>query len=446
MLSWQALKIIKFIGKNHVHQTAINNEAMYIPWRPGAFKKARRRRMRLAWSVWCIAAVFVLFQFFLQLSSGEIISPLMHSFALSAFGGGLLASSYYYVYVLLQTPAGMLMDRYGPRGILSAGALCVCIGCLLFATAKTVLFALVGRILMGGGSAFAFVGCLNIISIWFPKRRFALMAAIVETAGMIGAIVGNFGLATCIQTAGWRHCIITAGIFAGILSLFLYGIVRNAPRIKTRSYAVAARASMWIGLKILLRNPLVWVNGVYSGLMFGVVTVFIALWAIPFFELAHHASLVQATITVSALYVGVAVGGPLLGWLDSKTRFRKPLMIFCALCASTCLFIAIFALMLPLFAIAIALFFAGIGASSYVLTFAIANEISANNRATTIGFTNMLCVLFAPILQPIVGFLIIHLHCATAVCNFQWAVSLVPVLLIFGGVLAFFLPERLCRR
>src|SRR5689334_19956382 len=118
-------------------------------------KLARAYRSQLAWSVWVVTTAFVLLQFFLQLSSGEIIEGLMKSFSLTAFGGGVLASSYYYIYVLLQTPAGMLIDRYGARGILSISALNVCIGSLLFASAKTVLVALLGRVLMGIGAAFA---------------------------------------------------------------------------------------------------------------------------------------------------------------------------------------------------------------------------------------------------------------------------------------------------
>ena len=133
-----------------------------------SLKSARTYRTRLAWSVWFVTTAFVLLQFFLQLSSGEIIAGLMKSFSLTAFGGGVLASSYYYIYVLLQTPAGMLIDRYGARGILSISALNVCIGSLLFAASKIVVIALLGRILMGIGAAFAFVGCLNLIATWFP--------------------------------------------------------------------------------------------------------------------------------------------------------------------------------------------------------------------------------------------------------------------------------------
>jgi MFS family permease len=320
------------------------------------------------------------------------------------------------------------------------GAFIVCIGCLIFSLAKTLLFALLGRVLMGGGAAFAFVGCLNIISIWFPARRFALMAAIVETAGMLGAIIGNFWLANCIEKIGWRDCLIFAGIFAGILSFFLVMVVRNGPRKKLSS-AIVARTSLRAGLKKTIRNPVVWLNGVYSGLMFGIVTVFIALWAIPFFEFVHHVDLVQATMTASALYVGVAIGGPILGWLDSKKNWRKRMMISNAFCASILLLVVVFGTQLSLITIGVLLLLTGMCASSYVLTFAIANEIAtADNRATCIGFTNMLCVIFAPILQPFIGFLITHLK--NMHDYFQWSMSVVPMLLLVAAAIGFFLPER----
>lgn len=415
----------------------------YTAWKPGALKLARKRRMRLAWSVWVVAAAFVLFQFFLQLSSGELIAGLMKSFALTAFGGSILISSYYYIYVALQIPAGMLMDRYGPRGILSAGALVVCVGCFVLSVAKTMGIALFGRILMGAGAAFAFVGCLDVISIWFPTRRFAFMAAMVETAGMLGAIAGNFWLANFIHRVGWRECVEFAALFAGVLSVFLISIVRNAPRKKKLPAIQVVRHSLHKGLKKLLKNPVVWANGVYSGLVFGVVTVFAALWSIPFFELSHHANLIQATMTASALYVGVAVGGPILGWLDGRTLWRKTLMIITALGTSLFLFAAIFFVSLSLVDISIILFFAGLCTSSYVLTFAVANEIAAvDHRATCIGLTNTLCVVFAPLLQPVIGFVIAQTQATHNIAHFQYAVSIVPASLLVATVLALRLPPR----
>lgn len=430
----------------------MNNTLKQITsWQPGAFKTARKKRMRMAWSVWAVSAVFVLFQFFLQLSSGEIIGGIMKTFALSAFGAGVLVSSYYYIYVLLQVPAGMLMDRYGSRGILSAGALVVGVGSLLFATSKSIYLALLGRVLMGGGSAFAFVGCLNIISIWFPVRRFALMAAIVETAGMAGAISGNFWVADVISKWGWQHCMLFSAVFSGVLSLFLFLIVRDAPRRKNNRAVKKNSTALWQGLKLLLRKPVVWINGIYSGLSFSIVTTFTALWAIPFLEISHHIHLFKASMVDAVLYIGVAAGGPILGWLDSRTNWRRAIMIINALFAALCLLAVIFISSLSLTAVAILLFFAGVGASGYVLTFAIANEVATdNNGATSIGLTNMLCVAFAPILQPLVGWLVTWMNhrdglsdvLSQSVVHFEWAMSVIPFLMVFAAGLAYFLPAR----
>ena len=161
--------------------------------------------------------------------------------------------------------------------------------------------------------------------------------------------------------------------------------------------------------------------------------------------------MVTASISASFLYVGVAVGGPLIGWLDGATTWRRDMMIMNIFCAAILLFAIIFWISSPLWVVSTLMFFSGCFASSYVLTFAIANEIATPaNRATSIGFTNMLCVVFAPILQPLVGFLIIHwddhpsIHhgVARSLPHFQWALSVIPVLLIASAFIAYFLPKK----
>lgn len=373
--------------------------------RPGMIKVARRRRMTLAWSVWLMAAIFVFFQFYLQLSSGQIVDAVMKSFSLTTFGGGLLAGAYYYVYVLLQAPAGMLMDRYGPRLILSIGAAIVCVGCVLFAEATSLSVAIIGRALMGAGAAFAFVGCLNLIAKWFPMRRFAIMTAIVEAAGMVGAIFGCLWLADFVSRVGWRTCMTASGILAGILAVFLWLVVRNAPRRKVPLVRVTA-FDLWLGVKRLLRNRVVWINGVYSGCMFSVLTVFTALWAIPFLQQSHHFTLFESTLIACCLYLGVMIGSPILGVLDVRFDYRRLILVLSAILSSAALFIVIFYVALPTWLLASLFFIAGLFVSTYVLTFAIANEIAIpTNRATCIGLTNMLCVGFSPILQPLIGWL-----------------------------------------
>lgn len=417
-----------------------------------AIRRARKHRMRLAWSVWLVAAVFTLFQFFLQLSSGEIISGLMQSFALTAFGGGVLASTYYYVYFFLQAPAGMVVDRYGPRLILSAGAAVVAIGCVIFGSAKLMLVAVLGRILMGLGASFAFVGCLNLISKWFPMRRFAFMTGIVEMVGMAGAIIGNLWIASVVEKLGWRTCMMAAGILAAVITIFLIVAVRNAPRRKTPQ-TVLSQMDLWQGVKRLLVQPVVWINGLYCGLLFSVITVFAALWGIPFLQQAHHITLFQSTAVMSVLYFGTGIGSPIAGWIDARTYCRRFLCVGGALGAAACLFVVIFWVQLSLWIVVILLLLTGLLISSYVLTFAVANEVAIPaNRATCIGFTNMLCVMTAPILQPLVGFLMnyfnehgVHnnvLH--YSLWHFELAISIVPISVAIAAILGLFLPN--CKR
>src|SRR3989344_5993733 len=100
---------------------------------------------RRAWVIWIISILFVMFQFCVQLSAGEMLDGLMQSFSLSAFGGGLLVSVYYYIYVLLQTPAGVLIDHYGPRLLLTVGALTCGLGTFMFAESHTLSMAFIAR-------------------------------------------------------------------------------------------------------------------------------------------------------------------------------------------------------------------------------------------------------------------------------------------------------------
>ena len=72
--------------------------------------------------IWLVGVLFLLFQFFLQLSSGIVIGAIMHEQSISALTAGLLSSAFYYVYTSFQIPVGLLFDRYNTRILLSFNA------------------------------------------------------------------------------------------------------------------------------------------------------------------------------------------------------------------------------------------------------------------------------------------------------------------------------------
>jgi MFS family permease len=406
------------------------------------------------WFIWLTSALFVLFQFFLQLSSGVMIDELMHSFSINALGAGLLASTYYYVYVALQTPAGMLIDYYGPRKLLTLGGFICAVGCWLFASATHLLLAELGRLLMGAGCSFAFVGSLYLISRWFSTSKFALMVGIAETAGTVGTIVGNLFLATAMGQFGWRHCMLGAAFGAVMISIACWLIIRDRPALSTKEVSRIKPDKFFQQAVAIIKNPVAWWNGLYSGLLFSVVTVFVALWGIPFLMKAQHISITLATLVASFVFVGLAIGCPLIGFICQRLANRQKLMSACAFACATLLTVVLLTPNLSLIITCLLLFLIGVLCSSYVINFAIAKEIASEQAtSTSIGFTNTLSVITAPLMQPIVGGLLQFVHYLSGntgkgiesytLGDFQLALLILPLGLIFAGIIAFYAcPSR----
>ena len=93
--------------------------------------------LRLAWTVWGIGALFYLMGFFHRIAPAVITTELMQTFGINASGLGNLSALYFYAYVAMQIPTGILADIWGPRRLLSAGALVAGCGALLFALPPT---------------------------------------------------------------------------------------------------------------------------------------------------------------------------------------------------------------------------------------------------------------------------------------------------------------------
>jgi MFS family permease len=101
-----------------------------------------------------------------------MVEELMRDFAVSATILGNLSAFYFYSYASIQIPIGVLLDRYGPRRLMTGAAALVAAGCALFATSDSISGAYLGRLLIGAGCAFSWVGALAVIGQWLPPQRF----------------------------------------------------------------------------------------------------------------------------------------------------------------------------------------------------------------------------------------------------------------------------------
>ena len=427
-----------------------NNSNTVISAQPDAdITAAQWRWMPSPWLMWGIAVLFVFFQFFMQLSSGVMLGQLVLSFHTNALGAGILAGSFYVVYTLLQTPAGMMVDRYGPRRLMTGGGVVCAVGAWLFASSQTLAVAELGRILMGGGSSFAFVSSLYIAAEWFPANRFGFMVGLAETIGMFGTLVGNVYLAHLLQTVPWRQTMYVASGVAVIIGLLCWILIRDTK--PNHKHHESQTFKDFIGdIFSVLRKPALWVNGFISGIFFSLLTVFAGLWYIPFLVTIYHVPLTTATLAASMLYIGVATGGPLLGILYPRISRPRWLLFVNNLIAAFLVVVLVYFPPQHLFFTGVLMYLLGLISCSYVINFALVKELTPPSvLSTSVGFTNMVCVITAPILQPLIGWMISYIAMHEAggpttvysINSFHWAFSIFPLLLILGAFLSRRIPR-----
>ena len=183
----------------------------------------------LPWCVWVLGALFYAYEYLLRVTPNAMATDLMRSFNLSAESLGGLAAFYYYAYTPMQLPVGILVDRYGPRRLLTFASLICAFGSYLFAQ-DNLLLAQIGRFLVGLGSAFAFVGVLKLSANWFMPHRFALLSGLASSLGVVGAIFGVVLMTALVEVAGWLQTVIYSAEFGVFLAVIIFLIVRDQPK------------------------------------------------------------------------------------------------------------------------------------------------------------------------------------------------------------------------
>lgn len=401
-----------------------------------------------AWFSWGTAAVFVLYLFLLQASTSVMIPELIHDFAIDPAEVGVLSASFFYTYIILQMPAGSLVDRYGARLILSISMLGCALACWLFASSHSMELAVVSRILMGIMCASGVVGALSLAMKWFPPARFALLVGLTEMLGMLGGAIGQNVLAFTVDHIGWRGTMIACAAFGLFLGILTIGWVSNGPEGKEK--VSAEKHNVLSEFRAVLRIPQVWIIGIYGGLVFAVISGFASLWSVPYLMELYDIPRNIAACASSMVFWGAAIGGPTAGWLAAHMSCRKVMFIETFFVLLLSLILLLGQVQISLALMFLGLFLLGFFCGTYILMFPVTcNIVPQSLRGTAMGFTNMMCILFgAPLMQPLIGKLLegqgaqISNFSGFTAQNYQAAFSIIPIGLIIAFISIFFIREK----
>ena len=401
------------------------------------------------WFVWFLGASFFFYKYLVQVSPSVMTTDLMHAFNINGVGLGNLSACYFYAYLLMQIPVGILLDKFSPR-YLTALAILVCgVSTFVFSETNSLPLACISRAFIGFGAAFAAVSCFKIAALWFPPKRFALISGMCMTAAMLGAVGGQAPLSLLVQGLGWRVALKIIGGLGVILSMVYVLTIRD----KTNKYATA-HPEIKAQPLLVLKSKQAWLLSLYSGLAFAPVSVFGGLWGVPFLQQAYQLSAPNAALAVSWIFIGFAVGAPLLGWWSDLMKKRKPLMILGTLLSTLCLTIVIYGSSGHTKMISVYLFLFGLGASGFFISFSMIKEgFPLLLTATVLGFMNTFDSICEALTEPLVGVLL-DVGWAGSVVNgthqftttgYKIALLLLPVYLIIALILLIFIKETYCQ-
>lgn len=383
-------------------------------------------------------------------------TDLMASFhGMTAKTLGLLGSIYFWVYALIQIPVGLMVDRYGPRILLTGATLMCALSCYLFSHTHALWAAFISRGMIGLGSAFAIVGTMKIITNWFKPQMFALVIGLTVTIGALGAITGESGLAQYVQAFGWRMSMEHLGIIGIVLSLLIGYFVRDYPDHVEHHEISESGVSLQEGLQMVIRNKQNWFTALYAGLMYAPTLAFAALWGGPYLMQAFHMSRTDAGNIIAFIFIGWAIGSPLIGIISDRMQLRKPLMLVSAVLA-----LGLMAAMLYIPGWTVAnlkaiAFFYGLLYSGFLLAFSVVKEINPLMiSGTALGFMNTVNSLGGAIFQPIIGHLLDHVWDGKMVHdtpvytlgNYQFALFSLVLVLLFAVVILPFIKETHCKQ
>ncbi|MGD9109183.1 MAG: MFS transporter [Gammaproteobacteria bacterium] len=403
------------------------------------------------WIIWGLTAIFYFYTFLLQVSPSVMVHDLMSSFSVHATAISNFASIYFFIYMIMQIPVGILFDRFSARWLLTLAAALCGIGCVIFAASHSFSAAVFSRALIGLGSSFAVVGSFNVASLWFSPKRFAAITGLTVTIGMFGAVSGESPLALMINHFGWRTSMNIFAVIGIAFSILMWLIVRN-PNAQTKPHH--AKTSILTGLKYTLTSKQSWLAALFGGFLYAPTPIFGALWGVPFLMHAHNISKPIAAAIISSIFFGWMFGSPFFGWVSDFLARRKPPMIISAIGGLITLTSVIYIQNLSNYTLAILLFAFGFLSSGFILAFAVVKEINpARYSATSIGFTNMLNMFWCATLQPVIGIVLDLLWQGKMkhdvriynIVNYHLALSILPLLILCSIVLLPFIKETFCR-
>ena len=291
---------------------------------------------RVRWRLFLLLLILVSVNYIDRGSISVALPIIQKDFHLPPELVGLLLSAFFWTYALMQVPVGYLIDRFGPRKVVTAS--CIGWGAATAASglAGNFISMFIARSAIGVTEAGVMPAGGKLNALWMHSKERGRGATILDAGAPLGAGIGGILITWLIASTGsWRWSFIIAGAATVVLGLFIWWYVRDNPRAHRavndaeaeyieashREESASAPASTRRGLVQYLRFRSFWAMCLgwlgFNGVFYGLLT-----WGPLYLSEAKHFDLKTVGWSTFVIFGAGFVGEILGGLLADKLRSR----------------------------------------------------------------------------------------------------------------------------
>lgn len=378
----------------------------------------------VAWSVWIIASIFYAYQYILRVMPNIMLDDIMQQFNIDAATFGQFSGIYYIGYSLMHLPIGIMLDRFGPRKVMTVCILLSVAGLLPLIFASHWIYPIAGRLLLGMGSSAAILGVFKIIRMTFIEKQFPRMLSFSVTIGLIGAIYGGGPVSYMRAEFGYQTVIELFAIAGIALAAATYWIVPELASPQKTPVLSNIR-------KVLSNGRVIW-SCLFAGLMVGPLEGFADVWGSAFLKQVYGFDGALAASLPSIIFIGMCFGAPVLSLIAEKIGSYLGTIIGAGIVMAACFF-SMLAWHLTPEILSFCFVLVGICSAYQILAiYQTSTYVSENVAGLTTAVANMIIMIFGYAFHTTIGSTISAMGGTSHSEAFIYGIAVVPFALCLG--------------
>lgn len=365
----------------------------------------------MVWIYWLLGTTCYFYQFVFRTIFGTLGDDVSSKFQMSItdlstfFAAGMLA------YPLMQIPAGILLDKYGARKMLTAAIGCLSVGILLLSMTTSFPLAICGRILMGVGSAFCFIGTSKIVTVWFPLKMMGFLLGTTVFLGGMGAAFSKHLYDALPSHWGFDTSLLVMGLFGIVLAFMIGTLLREKKNASVGAAGnIPTKQTTFIqDLRFILSNKQILYAALFTFFGYLPISAIADSWGPIAFQNMFGVSKEIADKTVLYFYIPFAIGSLFYSSLTTTVSKIRYVLMFEFSFASLFLYLLLNTNLgfetffgVPGFLILTGLL--GFNLGGVALAFPIGCSHASNQiSGTIVGVMNMFCMVSGGLFSKLMG-------------------------------------------